>query len=170
MGFKTGKNKDGKKHVYNDNKPTHGSSSSSPDKSDGSSSSHRDYDDYDDLTYDQAENELKEYFNGFDYKLIKHVFEDGKGVASPSAEKIKLCDFDPDADEQDENKMVQVMFVGTQNHIYSDQLAGQTGEVKDEVFNDFFFYGKGNDIVQKNLGSDYTLYVRDEDVFFVKGL
>lgn len=133
----------------------------------------KEYGNSDDLSYDDLEKELTSYFESFDWNLIKHQFNSNdKNIRSPPVSTILLSEFDDESDSGYDNpkKKIKVMFVGTQNHIYSDQIAGQTGEAKDEVFNDYFLMGKGTDIIQKHLGNDYQLYVRDEDVFIIKGL
>ena len=116
-------------------------------------------------SFGEMEEELKDYFKSFDWFIVKDQVD--------KADEIKLGDFDPDSffdGEGSENKRVKVEYIGTQQSIYSDQLAGVTGEVKDEIFNDYFLFGKGDDFVKEKLGDDYSLYVREEDIFFVKGI
>ncbi len=165
MGFHTGKH--GK--VYNDDKKSKGSKSNNPGNKDGSNEHVKDYDN--NKAYDDAEAEMKEYFNSFHWDFIKTQFTNpDKSIKSPDVDEVLLSEFDDEEVEYSGgDKKIKVMYIGEQQNIFADQLEGTSDEAKDEVFSDYMF-GKGDDIVRKQLGDDYTWYIREQDVFIVKGL
>lgn len=114
--------------------------------------------------FDQADKDMKEYFESFNWDFIKRDIK--------TEEEIKLGDFDPDAfiDQDEADKKIRVTFVGELNDILREVVGRfKDGEIDGEIAQDYFFGSKGQDIVDKN-APDLTLYVRDSDVFLVDGL
>jgi len=114
--------------------------------------------------FDQADKDMKEYFESFNYDFIKNDIK--------TEEKIRLGDFDPDAmvDQDEADKLIQVEFIGELNDILREVVGRfKDGEIDGEIAQDYFFGTKGQDIIDKK-APELTLYFRDTDVFFVKGL
>ena len=118
-------------------------------KTDKPKENNYDYEEYDDLDEDQMDNELKKLFDNYDYDLIKSQFNSDDPMASP---------------EVDDDRMS----LGSKNNIYMDQLAGQSGEIKDNAMDDYFDNGKGDKIIKDKLGDEYSLQVDGEDIYIVK--
>jgi hypothetical protein len=120
-------------------------------------------------TYSRMEDDLTEWFNGYDYNVIKKEVD---------KEKMKLSDFDSDNyddeyDDGESNKIIGVTFLAPESHLLTDVLSNDSykghDEVKYELVSEFSM-GKGDDIIKNKLGKDYSLYLRDGDMFVVKGI
>jgi len=114
--------------------------------------------------YDQAEKEMNEYFEGFGDYAKSEV---------DNAETIKGIEFDQDAymSPEDGDRKLKVAYIGEAGDIIRDVVGHfNDGEIEGEMFNDFMYNGKGNDIISKNLGAEYDLQVADTGLFLVKEL
>ena len=117
-------------------------------------------------TYSRMENDLEEWFNGWDYNMIKKEAKDGK---------MPLSEFDDESYELDDNpdKTIEVAYLAPESRLLTDVLSNDSykghDEVKYELVSDFSM-GRGDDIIKKKLGNEYSLYLRDGDMFVVKGI
>ncbi len=112
--------------------------------------------------YDQADKEMKEYFNGFGDYAKSEVDE---------SETIKGIAFNQDAymSVEDGDRKLKVAYIGEAGDIVRE-IVGHfyDGEIESEMFQDFILYGKGSDIISKNLGDDYDIQLSDTSLFLVK--
>jgi len=115
------------------------------------------------LEFEDAEKQMKEYFEGFSWDSIENEID--------KEDEIRSGDFDPDQliSQAEADEKLKVLFIGEIDSIADRAIDVNFDEAEQEVVQNYLFDGKGQDIIDKH-SDDLELFVRDQDVFFVKRL
>ena len=115
------------------------------------------------LEFEDAEKQMKEYFEGFRWDFLENEID--------NEDSIRSGDFDPDQliSEEEANQKFKVLFIGETDNIAERAVDVNFQEAEQEAVQEFLFNGKAQDIIDKH-SEDLELYVRESDVFLIKRL